>query len=230
MRRPRRTLPGLISTMLLSLLVGIAPVMAQDPADPPAPLRALDLGSFAASTEGLTPSRTAELDELVLEATLADLQAAMANSEITSVELTTYYLSRINDLDVGGLQSMNELERYAPFGQNILEAAAGAPEVSREEYLAGGTQLREQARDYLDALVADNDLDVLVSSGNRLAGAYAVAGYPAITVPAGRLEEGAAAGLTFTGRYLEDGPLIGYAYAFEQASGLRVPPPVVTGG
>lgn len=545
MRRPRRMLLGLISTMLLCLLLGIAPITAQDAIDPPAPLRPLDLGPFAASIDGLTPSRIAQLDELVLEATLADLQAAMANGDLTSVELTTYYLSRINDLDVGGLQSMNELnpealdiaaaldgeraegtvrgplhgvpislkdnigtgdamhttagaaaledarsdqdasvaarlreagavligkanmtewanfmnqpgqagysalggqvqnvydpalspsgssagsavgtsanlvaasigtetegsiiapataagivglkpslglvsrhrvipitdqtdtpgpltrtvadaatlltvisgedpadpttsdaaalagtdfttfldpdalegkrvgfftggtkadpdltdeayfaatgfteavtglqaagaevsvvwgdaldnqedftglgviglrdgvaayleatdpdgeigsiadvvtfnaadlDRYAPFGQNILEAAAGAPEVSRDEYVAGGAQLREQARGYLDALLADNDLDVLVSSGNRLSGAYAVAGYPAITVPAGRLEDGTAVGLTFTGRYLEDGPLLGYAYAFEQASGLREPPPAVTGG
>lgn len=545
MRRLRRPLLGLISTMLLSLLVGIAPVMAQDAADPPAPLRPLDLGPFATSIDGLTPGRIAELDKLVLEATLVDLQAAMANGEITSVELTTYYLLRIRDLDVGGLQSMNELNpealdiaaaldaeraeggvrgplhgvpislkdnvgtgdamhttagaaaledarsdedssvaarlreagavllgkanmtewanfmnlpgqagysalggqvqnvydpalspsgssagsavgtsanlvaasigtetegsiiapataagivglkpslglvsrhrvipitdqtdtpgplartvadaatlltvisgedptdpttsdaaelagtdfttfldpdalagkrvgfytggivsdpdltdeayfaaigfteavtglqaagaeisvvwgdsldnqedftslgviglrdgvaayleatdpggpiasiadvvtfnaadlgRYAPFGQNILEAAAEAPEVSRDEYLTAGSQLREQARRYLDALLAEYDLDVLVSSGNRLAGAYAVAGYPAITVPAGRLENGTAAGLTFTGRYLEDGPLIGYAYAFEQASGLREPPPVVAGG
>ncbi len=67
----------------------------------------------------------------------------------------------------------------------------------------------------------------LVSSGNRLAGAYAVAGYPAITVPAGLLDDSTAVGLTFTGRYLEDGPLIGYAYAFEQASGLRELPPMV---
>jgi len=95
--------------MLLSLLVGIAPVTAQDAADPPAPLRPLDLGPFAATTEGLTPSRIAELDKLVLEATLADLQAAMADGDLTSVELTTYYLSRIGDLDVGSLQSMNEL-------------------------------------------------------------------------------------------------------------------------
>ncbi len=34
----------------------------------------------------------------------------MANGDLTSVELTTYYLSRIRDLDVAGLQSMNELK------------------------------------------------------------------------------------------------------------------------
>ena len=83
MRRLGRPLLGLISTMLLGLVVGIAPIMAQDEADPPAPLRPLDLGPFATSIDGLTPSRIAELDELVLEATLADLQSAMVNGEIT---------------------------------------------------------------------------------------------------------------------------------------------------
>ena len=120
-----------------------------------------------------------------------------------------------------------DLGRYAPFGQNMLEAAAGLPEVSREEYDAAGSELREKAREHVDALFAEHELDVLITSGNRLSGAYAVAGYPAITVPAGFGSDGNPRGLTFTGRYLEDGAIIGYAYAFEQAAGLRQPPPSV---
>lgn len=118
-------------------------------------------------------------------------------------------------------------DSYAPFGQDLLEASASATEVPRDEYVAAGAELRGQARDFLDALFVEHDLDVLVSSSNRLSNAYAVAGYPAVTVPAGRSDDGGTHSLTFTGRYLEDGPLIGYAYAFEQASGLRELPPSV---
>jgi hypothetical protein len=59
-----------------------------------------------------------------------------------------------------------------------------------------------------------------------LSNAYAVAGYPAITVPAGLSSLGSGPiGLTFVGGYLEDADLVGYAYAFESASALRQAPP-----
>ena len=83
----------------------------------------------------------------------------------------------------------------------------------------------DAARAYLDALLANGELDVLVAPQQTLAGPYAVAGYPAITVPAGRLEDGTTIASTFTGRYLEDGQIIGFAFAYEQASKLREVPP-----
>jgi amidase len=51
----------------------------------------------------------------------------------------------------------------------------------------------------------------------------AVAGTPSITVPSGE-SRGLPLGLTFMGRPYSEGALIGYAYAFEQATHARRPP------
>ena len=67
---------------------------------------------------------------------------------------------------------------------------------------------------------------LIVSMDNAFASAYAVAGYPAVTVPAGQNEFTGPSGLTFTGGYLQDGEVLGFAYSFEQASALREAPTV----
>ena len=54
-------------------------------------------------------------------------------------------------------------------------------------------------------------------------GAAAVAGYPDITVPAGH-DAGLPLGITFIGRRWAEPKLIGYAYDYEQATHVRVPP------
>jgi amidase len=53
--------------------------------------------------------------------------------------------------------------------------------------------------------------------------AAAVAGYPDITVPAGH-DEGLPLGITFIGGRWDEPHLIGYAYDYEQATHVRVPP------
>jgi amidase len=53
--------------------------------------------------------------------------------------------------------------------------------------------------------------------------AAAVAGYPDITVPAGH-DAGLPLGITFIGRRWAEPQLIGYAYDYEQATHIRVPP------
>ena len=51
----------------------------------------------------------------------------------------------------------------------------------------------------------------------------AVSGYPHVTVPAGQVK-GLPVGLSFFGRPFTEGKLIGYAFAFEQATKHRKPP------
>ena len=67
----------------------------------------------------------------------------------------------------------------------------------------------------------------LVNGDNRgVGGSYclaAVAGYPSVTVPAG-YAAGLPVGLSFIGGAWQDGKLIGYAHAFEQAASARIPP------
>jgi amidase len=70
---------------------------------------------------------------------------------------------------------------------------------------------------------------------HSLSGYYAIAGFPALTVPAGCRKAGKPFGLTFVGEPFtrgctscEDGRLIAAAYAFEQAAAQhgRVAPPL----
>lgn len=51
-------------------------------------------------------------------------------------------------------------------------------------------------------------------------------GVPAIVVPAGFYADGLPFGIEFAGDYWSDGALLGYAYAFEQATRARRPPPI----
>jgi hypothetical protein len=100
-------------------------------------------------------------------------------------------------------------------------------------------EVRERARAHIDDLFAEYELDGIASLANLFSGTYAAAGYPAITVPAGLADrmayasltggEGSPFGLTFTGRLFEDAEVIGYAYAFEQASLLRRVPLAAAG-
>ncbi len=83
----------------------------------------------------------------------------------------------------------------------------------------------------LDAIIAPTDstpawlIDPIV--GDKILGgcssAPAMAGYPHVTVPAGYVC-GLPASLSFFAGAYAEGKLIGYAYAFEQATAARRPP------
>lgn len=108
----------------------------------------------------------------------------------------------------------------------------------------------------IDRLLADHDLDALVSptgspaseiepDGTPRAGPIppgprgtrppsltvvaAVAGYPLISVPMGRID-GLPVGVTFAGAAWSEAELLSMAYDYEQASQARVPPARATGG
>jgi amidase len=83
-----------------------------------------------------------------------------------------------------------------------------------------------------------DDYDALLFSGNSGAGTPAKAGYPSIVVPGGTFQnvvtppfpdgfnaKDGPAGVTFSGRAFSEPRLIALAYAFEQATHLRFPPP-----
>ncbi len=97
------------------------------------------------------------------------------------------------------------------------------------------------ARAAIDAALAENDLDAIIGPTNGPAwvtdpvngddlslfvgssSPSAVSGYPDITVPAGYIGP-LPIGVSFIGPRWDDGTLIGFAYDFEQASRVRVPP------
>ena len=63
-----------------------------------------------------------------------------------------------------------------------------------------------------------------IPSPATLAG-YSSVGFPCIVVPMGLGSQGLPMALAFLGKPYSEGPLLGYAYAYEQASLKRVPPP-----
>lgn len=108
----------------------------------------------------------------------------------------------------------------APYGQGYLEASQNttitAEAFAEQQQLATG-----YARNALDIVFANYDVDVIVSDVRQL---YAAAGYPALSVPLGYDEEGAPRGLIFVGQWFSEPQLLATGYAFEQATQARVAP------
>src|SRR5829696_57252 len=116
--------------------------------------------------------------------------------------------------------------RYAPWGQDRLRDCLWSP-LGEQEARQISRGNRQQARDYLAGLLDDDQLDALAGIDNLQSLIYPFAGFPAIAVPAGLYPGGAPFSVTFIGRQRGDAALIGIAYAYEQASRLRVPPVLV---
>jgi amidase len=132
-------------------------------------------------------------------------------------------------------------EREMPFfGQEIFYMAEEKGPLTEKEYLdalarnqrlAGPEGIDRVMREHrLDALVAPTTSPAwtidLVNGDHYLGSAStpaAVAGYPHVTVPAG-YSHGLPVGLSFFGRAWSEPTLIRLAYAFEQATRVRVPP------
>jgi amidase len=92
-------------------------------------------------------------------------------------------------------------------------------------YEEAALEHRATASRILDATFDASGVEVLASISNRHSTLYATAGYPAITVPLGLRASGMPVGVTLIGRIDSDARLLGYAFAFEQATRLRVDPP-----
>jgi amidase len=119
------------------------------------------------------------------------------------------------------------------FGQDIFEAAqATSGTLDDAEYVSARTEARRLARGALDAALAGSRLDAVVSLTGSPAwltdhvlgdhhtfgtsSPAAVAGYPAITVPAARVS-GLPVGISLAGPAWTEQRLIALAYAFEVA-------------
>jgi len=122
----------------------------------------------------------------------------------------------------------------AHFGQEIfLQAEATSGDPADPAAQAARAEAAGRAREALDGPLARRRLDAIVTlTANpagltdyvlgdngvfHTSGPSAVAGYPAITVPAGQVS-GLPVGLSFLGPAWSEPALIGLAYAFEQAS------------
>ncbi|PWJ54023.1 amidase [Quadrisphaera granulorum] len=137
------------------------------------------------------------------------------------------------------------------FGQETFTSAASGPRADSPQIATARADARRLARAAIDTVLAqgpgaDDDLAAIVSltntppdlisyqnrDGEPPAFVYAsstpaaVAGYPAVTVPAGFAgpADVLPIGITFTGAQWDDVDVLGYAAAFEAAVDARTPP------
>src|SRR3954447_1670437 len=122
-------------------------------------------------------------------------------------------------------------DRALRFGQDIfLAAEATAGDLSElESRAARAADLRASRTLGLDAYMDRNRLDAVLFPGAAGAAIAAKAGYPSIQVPAGFVRgvdtPECPFGATFAGRAWSEPILLRLAYAFEQATLTRRPPP-----
>jgi amidase len=126
------------------------------------------------------------------------------------------------------------------FRQELVEMAQAKGPITNEEYLKARAECLRMARDEgIDAVLREHNLHALcmptaepawkidwIDGDHSMGGASqpaALAGYPAISVPAG-YTFGLPVGVTFMGAAFAEPKLIGFAYAFEQATKARRAP------
>jgi amidase len=178
----------------------------------------------------------AQLDECEFEILLYEFKAG----------LNAYFRTRGATSSVKSLEDLiafNEREREKElpfFGQEILLMAQKKGPLTSAAYRKVHQTCRSRAGALgIDAVMKKHKLDAIVAptgspawpidlvNGDHFSGASsspaAIAGYPNITVPAGYVQ-GLPVGVSFIGTAWTESKLIGYAYAYEQATKHRQPP------
>jgi amidase len=114
------------------------------------------------------------------------------------------------------------------YGQNLLIASDAMPGVY-DTAIAQPTI--QSSRATIDGTLLADDLDAIVAPGNAYANISAAAGYPTVIVPAGYTGEGRGPfGLSFLASGFSEADLISFAFDYEQATKLRIPPTAVNKG
>lgn len=122
------------------------------------------------------------------------------------------------------------LEKMNEYGQDLLEAAEKTNGIGAKEQEIL-SNLARLSRDGFEKLMKDENLDALVTYSNSAHSILGIGSFPGIVVPAGyHNDDKYPFGICFGGLKGSEPKLIEVAYAFEQATKIRKPPPVGSQG
>ncbi len=119
------------------------------------------------------------------------------------------------------------------FGQDIFEMAEDKGSLTETEYVESLAKLHQPVREGIDQLFADHNLDAVIAptmgpafkidhengdgelGGGLLTGVAAIAGYPHITIPMGKID-GLPVGFSIVGKLHDEAGIIAIAHLLEQ--------------
>ncbi len=127
-----------------------------------------------------------------------DLATFLANPDVTSP---------VKDLAAIATFNAEDSDVRMPYGDKIHQMALEET-LDADAYRAYLKTNRETAREIIDGYFEAETLDAVVSVNNSFSSVYASAGYPAISIPAGRTPDGEPYGATFVGRPMGDQALL----------------------
>ena len=142
--------------------------------------------------------------------------------------------------DVIDFNKKNEAKAMPTFKQETLEMCQEKGGLDSKEYLEALEKSHNGAKNIIDTIMKTNKLDAIsgltmgpacsIDSiyGDRwgdvfLTAPAAMSGYPHISVPCGKVYD-LPVGLSFFSGAYQEGAIIGFAYAYEQASKNRIKP------
>ena len=147
----------------------------------PGRLDPLDLSAFTVALDARDPARASELDDLLAQASMADLQDLMASGRLSSEELTLHLLGRVRDHEAAlnslitvnpeALAQAREADARRASGES-LGALDGIPVTVKDNIETAGPMPTTGGAEILAGHVAGADAPVVVAL--RAAGAVIV--------------------------------------------------------
>lgn len=194
--------------------LGILDSFEDDPFYQQAVSRLTNNGADAISVS-LNAPRNLRFSELLGGEMVRDLAAYLNNFASSNVSI-----SSIVDLQVFNAA---DPDLRAPYGQGLIDMMAEL-ELSKEELEVLRAELQITAREQLQHIFREGQLDILLSINNRTAGLAALANYPALTIPMGYQEDGRPIGLTLIAPSFQEQELVDVGAVFERLSKARILP------
>lgn len=139
--------------------------------------------------------------------------------------LATYASSNITLTSVADVMNFNRKDslNLMPYGQKLFQGVVD-DSATEMELQSIKKILKTNGQLYFDNPMKAHNLNGILSINNYHSDYAAVAEYPALTVPMGYKDNGEPEGFTFISGRLQEKLLLQWAYAYEQASKMRMAP------